>query len=709
MKHALALALLTAAVALPAHAERTLTGTIVDPQGRPIEAAAVWLAPAYDLADEPYDAYVKAGPAAVTGADGGFTVSLPAGAESVDVCAPGSLTESVDVRVAAAGPITVKLRPGGRISGRVIDSAGDPIAGMYVRTQRAGNSTGRDWFPRESPCPHGGTAAGGQTDREGRFDLAPLEPGWYTVWAGEGSIATLSAPVDLGPGQALDGMRLIAKRGAQVAGRVTTKDGSPASEARVFSGGASTITDAAGHYQLTGMAPGPHRIWADERQHGTIDCDVELAAGENRLDLVLPDPTEIRGRVLGPGGAPVAGAIVKIWPARTVTSADGNFGLSTPTCGCPKTIAVHAAGLAPAEAEIRGQPGALEIHLTRPGAVVGRVLGLRSPADTQITAAWGISRRRLKAVADAGGRFHLSGLTPGKWTITASKEGRVRLSNVDVAPGEEKAVDIAFPATHRVSGWVADEHGRPASCDEIGFNLPQAGGQIHVPCRGDGTFDAELEDGSYDPWVGIGGHGQFHKPLTVTVAGAPITGVEIRLLAWITVEGRILGLEPSEVPDSIEAKQIGQVQRFDGTAGRDGRYSIEILSGDWEIRARFGAMTARRRLHVPADATRIDADLAFFTGPHVLTGRVVGKQAFLELVGPDGFSITTSVSAEGRFHFSHLAAGTYRLRALRSNPAFRDLEEALTRGMPSEGALIERIVQVPSPADADLVVDLGSL
>jgi hypothetical protein len=238
----------------------------------------------------------------------------------------------------------------------------------------------------------------------------------------------------------------------------------------------------------------------------------------------------------------------------------------------------------------------------------------------------------------------------------ASKEGRVRLSEVDVAPGEEKAVDIVFPATHRVSGWVADEHGRPASCDEIEFDLP-AGGQIQVPCR-DGTFDAELEDGSYDPWVGIGGHGQRHEPLTVTVAGAPITRVEIRLLAWITVAGRILGLEPSEVPDSIEAKQIGQVQRFDGTAGQDGRYNIEILSGDWEIRARFGAMTARRRLHVPADATRIDADLAFFTGPHVLTGRVVGKQAFLELVGPDGF---------------------------------------------------ERIVQVPSPADADLVVDLGSL
>jgi hypothetical protein len=50
------------------------------------------------------------------------------------------------------------------------------------------------------------------------------------------------------------------------------------------------------------------------------------------------------------------------------------------------------------------------------------------------------------------------------------------------------------------------------------------------------------------------------------------------------IAGRILGLEPSEVHDLVEAKQTGAVQRFDGTADQDGPYSIEVLSADWRSR-----------------------------------------------------------------------------------------------------------------------------
>jgi hypothetical protein len=85
MRKSLRTAIVCLLATLPAHADPipppgpTLTGTAVDPQGRPVAGAAVWLAPRFDLPDEPYDAYVKAGPAAVTGADGHFTMSLPAG------------------------------------------------------------------------------------------------------------------------------------------------------------------------------------------------------------------------------------------------------------------------------------------------------------------------------------------------------------------------------------------------------------------------------------------------------------------------------------------------------------------------------------------------------------------------------------------------------------------------------------------------------
>ena len=709
MRKSLHTALICALAVLPALAEpvpppgRVLSGTALDPQGRPVAGAAVWPAPRYDLAEDPYQAYVQAGPAMVTGADGRFTVSLPAGTDGVDICAPGSLTAQVDVSVAPSGPITVEVRPGARISGQVIDADGAPIAGMSVWTRIAGSSA-RHYFPRESPCFREGTAAHGVTDREGRFDLAPLEPGWYTVWAGAGPVAASSQRMHLDTGQALDGLRLVIAHGSQVAGRVTRRDGSSVPGAKVSCGGASTTTDAEGRYRLTGVAPGHNRVSAGDREHGRLDREVELAAGENLLDLVLPDPTEIRGRVLGPDGGPVAGASVKVRAARTTTAADGTFRLSIPTCGCPKTLAVHAAGLASADVEWNGEPGALEIRLARPGAIVGRVLGLRSPAGTQISATPYPYKQGPEVVADAAGRFRLPALAPGTWKIVAVQEGRAQAADVVVAPGEEKALDITFPPTYRVSGWVVDGNGRPATCDEIGFS------HVTVPCRGDGTFAAELEDGSYDPWVGIGGRGQFTEPLTIDVAGAPLTRIEIRLLAPVTVAGRILGLEPGEIPDSVHAECIGEVcilRSSDGALDQDGLYRMEILPGDWEIKATFGAMTVQKRLHIPADATRIDADIAFATGPYALTGRAVGEKAFFELVDPNGFSVTSSLSEDGQFRFSRLAAGTYRLRALRSdNRLLRGIP--LSTGVPFEDALLERTVQVPAPPGTELVVDLTS-
>jgi len=615
--------------ALPALASappgRLVTGTAVDPQGQPVAGAAVWLPPYVDT-EEAYAAYLQAGPLAVTGADGRFTVSLREDTPEteIDVCAPGSLTGQIDPglsrmagSLAAAGPLTVVVRPGARIFGRVVDAAGDPVAGVFVGTTLAG-STPSDLIMQSSPCNHSGIDAGRRTDREGRFTLEPLEPGWYTVRTGDGAVE--SAPVRLAPGQVL-GLRLVIEHGAQVTGRVTARDGSPVPRSTVSFGAATTTTDAAGLYRLTGVPPGHDiSVMSAEAEHGTLYRQAELAAGENRLDLVLPDPTVIHGRVLRPDGGPAAGATVTVRSAHTATAADGSFRLRIPSGNGEETLTVQAAGLAPAEVVIEDQPkqpalDVLVVRLARPGSIAGRIVGLHAPAGTRITAASFLFTRQLldaEAVAGAGGRFHLPALAPGTWVLTAVQEGRQKVANVTVAPGEESAVDIAFPPTHLVSGWVVDGAGRPVACDSV--VLARKADRIVAPCGTNGTFAAEAEDGSYDPWVGVGGRGRFHEPLTVAVAGAPVDRVEIRLLPEVTVTGRILGLAPGEIPDSIQAERTGEtyvLRSATGTADQDGGYRLEILPGDWEITAHFERMTATRRLHVPAEATRIDADLAF--------------------------------------------------------------------------------------------------
>jgi len=307
----LLLALLLAAFAAAPPAGRTVTGIAVDPQGQPVAGAEVWL-PVEDSSEEAHQAYLKAGPAAVTGADGHFAVAVPNGVDGLEVCGPGSLTALVETDMAAVGPVTVVIQPGASISGQVVDAAGAPLAGISLETDLAG-SPEENVILFSSPCFHQSGKTRISTDEKGLFTLTPLEPGWHTVREDDGLVE--SAPVRVASGQVLRGLHLIAEHSAQVAGRVTAPDGSPVLRAKVSCGSVSTETDAAGRYRLTGVAPGSRRVSASDGKHSGVFRDVELAAGENRLDLALREPKEIRGRVLRPDGRPAAGATVTTFGA----------------------------------------------------------------------------------------------------------------------------------------------------------------------------------------------------------------------------------------------------------------------------------------------------------------------------------------------------------------------------------------------------------
>jgi len=436
---------------------RLLTGVAVDPQGQPVAGAAVWLPPD-DLTDEQYAAYVKAGPAAVTGADGRFAVRLPDGMDepAIDVCVPGSLTGRIEpggaAEKAAAEPVTVVVRPGARIFGQVVDAAGDPVAGMMVGTTLAGSSPS-DLVLQSSPCSHSGIETGAVTDAAGRFTLEPLEPGWYSVRGASGAVQ--SAPVRLAPGQALGGVRLVVAQGARVTGHVNARNGAPVPLATVSVGGVITTTDAAGLYRLTGVPIGSLSVKYADGSHGTVYRQAELAAGENRLDLVLPDPLVLRGRVLRPDGKPASGATVAARSVHTATAADGTFRLRLPSGNGDETLTIEAAGFAPAEVVIKDQPQQpdIDVRLVHPGSITGRIVGLRAPAGTQISAASFLFTQRFRqvdAVADAAGRFHLSGLAPGTWVLFVGQGERRKEASVAVAAGAESAVDIVFPQATRI-------------------------------------------------------------------------------------------------------------------------------------------------------------------------------------------------------------------------------------------------------------------
>jgi len=145
----------------------------------------------------------------------------------------------------------------GSISGRVLGSRGDPVAGSQVQA-----------FIRRKPG-DAGPAGGGSatTDGDGRFAFAELPAGTYRLQARGASLGSLgfdgpgrSEELVIEPGQEVRDVVVQLTAGGAIEGRVQDRDGKPVAYARIESRqGASAQTDARGAFQIGGIRPGP--VW----------------------------------------------------------------------------------------------------------------------------------------------------------------------------------------------------------------------------------------------------------------------------------------------------------------------------------------------------------------------------------------------------------------------------------------------------------------
>ena len=172
-----------------------------------------------------------------------------------------------------------------------------------------------------------GAHVASRADAAGGFTLA-LAPGELRVRAtAEDGRVAIHGPVPLRAGDTCR-LELVLGAGPRIAGRVTWDDGSVAAGVRVLGAGATlgasvneTRSGADGRYTLAPFEPGVVWVWARSpgaiggarRQRPDDHVTVQLAAGESRagVDLVLKRAAQsIAGRVEGPDGAPLAGALV---------------------------------------------------------------------------------------------------------------------------------------------------------------------------------------------------------------------------------------------------------------------------------------------------------------------------------------------------------------------------------------------------------------
>ncbi len=424
------------------------SGRVVDPAGRPVAGARIWVSLPGDSS--------HGHEVATSGADGSFVVPI-ASAHYVGARLAG-WTPSHTFLVDAEGeqpPLELRLQhAGGTVAGVVLDDQGTsvPFAKVLIgeQIQRPLDSlTNRNgaMFPRGVEV---------AADADGRFAVEGVPEGRVPARAWAPGHAPFAGTVDV-PANARIEQCFVLPRGAVVTGTIRTASGAPAAGAVVRWGrdddfaNRETTADADGSYSLDDLPPESVELVADWRGVRKKERFVLASGSTTRWDLVLTPGLTIAGRVLGPDGAPRAGVTVLrsdgTGDREVQTDAEGRF--TIPECSNVATLRVIDDMQVLLRAE-DVQPGAADVVLRLTTAnvpsafVTGRVVDEQGRPVAVALLPWHPdSHMALHWRSHATtGVFAIGPLRPGHYRLDAEGErhGRLPVAEFELAP--EQTVEL---------------------------------------------------------------------------------------------------------------------------------------------------------------------------------------------------------------------------------------------------------------------------
>jgi protocatechuate 3,4-dioxygenase beta subunit len=477
-------------------------------------------------------------PSTRSGNDGTYQLrGLPEGDYRVLVIHPHFVPyqeeDWITVEAGKTAHYDVELVPGLRISGKVLDPAGKPIAGASLKATPSGTARLRgmgkmirtllDQHDGKSLLPVGQA----ETDEVGSFRLTSLEPGPYDVRVrkdGHGGTEALGVPagtegiaISLYPGLRISGRVLDPARnpisGADVLLRVPQPEGWDsfvATEPDIFGElERPGLTDVRGRFELVGYQRGTYELVIAARgflsQKGPLKLE---GKGQDIGDILLEGGQSIAGKVYGPEGAPIEGASVwAVMPeqnpsalvirrivamvsgpssrsAQAVTARDGAFKLE---CLEDRSFDIVAAspGFPGQIAENIGT-GTDDLRITMEYGLIisGRVIdgGSGKPVVGANVAVNGIACGK----SGFDGRFEVGGV-PRDWhelmdtiTIWAESDGYLDASEA-LAPPSDKAVAATTPvviklrrreAFEGIHGIIRDGRGAAVAGARVWIEMP---------------------------------------------------------------------------------------------------------------------------------------------------------------------------------------------------------------------------------------------
>jgi RNA polymerase sigma factor (sigma-70 family) len=342
---------------------------------------------------------------------------------------------------------------------------------------------------------------------------------------------------------------------------------------------------------------------------------------DGRLDLTLPAPVRLGGRVLGSDGTPVAGARVRLADARGLPPIEatsderGRYELPGFTARDATVIASSPGGSARVTlATAPGEVHRLDLWLGDDHALVGRAFRAHLPLSEWTVEAWPLPLRPgtvpTVAVTGPAGGFRLDGVDARRHALLLfAPDGSVPQLRREVAPGWSGALDVAAEGpTHALRGALATPLAGGSWLELSGEGLPRG---LVVPCDGR-TFALEgLLAGDYTLRALVPSNGpivlatpdlergqdvdlgtlEIPAPAKLTVIAIPPDGGEVEFLESGLFGGTLHLVGSSAAGATTKLEYGANVQVFKDVPAGD--YALKIRMRDhathWtEVRIRRG-------------------------------------------------------------------------------------------------------------------------